>query len=444
MGLSLVFQLPVTGVFIGSTNLTLTSYEAGIHIDPIEEIPMLEGTPKFQPTAKDVAWVESATQAELKAAYPSEFKAWENHCYSKTMKAHLDESLKPFNKFLLALGPKPNPDWSLDQIDKAKPLTAENLRWASAKDQAANKSNVKLYLVGNNPKPVSLPTLCDIKGVKYQTLTTKLKKVSIEDLYPDVTEFMETDSNSNYIPHTQPIKAQGFGDNQLTIDETWDYATTPDTNKDGELIFYRYANRMSFWPNTFPGEPEAWEQWWSSIPHSDRFLDKDLMSLSLKQAFGQAIVDPEWESSLLTIGLKVIYYCLHNPYQSFVAQYWKDVTTSFDSFDTKYPGSNLRGYVNQLKQAYPQQTSIFHSIHVKKHLKPEADDYIPGVPVGTLPKQRVGILSGEPLPPKDHQPIPVDVSIPQGPKARKEFFAALPKWEYQNPSSVASVAHNHD
>lgn len=52
-----------------------------------------------------------------------------------------------FEKWLAEVGPLPSPDHSLDRIDNAKPYEPGNIRWATAKEQAANTRQARLHTV---------------------------------------------------------------------------------------------------------------------------------------------------------------------------------------------------------------------------------------------------------------------------------------------------------
>lgn len=55
------------------------------------------------------------------------------------------EEWRDFAVFLAHIGPKPGPEFSLDRIDNEKPYGPGNVRWATVKEQANNKSNIQRF-----------------------------------------------------------------------------------------------------------------------------------------------------------------------------------------------------------------------------------------------------------------------------------------------------------
>lgn len=82
----------------------------------------------------------------------SEYVAWRNaraRCHypsSESYKTHgergirmCDEWRKSFSAFIAHIGPKPSPDLTLDRINNDGNYEPGNVRWATSKEQAANR-----------------------------------------------------------------------------------------------------------------------------------------------------------------------------------------------------------------------------------------------------------------------------------------------------------------
>ena len=119
-----------------------------------EIVPSPKGTGSFatdmetQECHKDIAALSST---ELRKKYKSEYNSWDNmkqRCKKKGYVLH--PAFGNFKAFLNAMGPKPDPTYTLDRIDPANPeYSPKNCRWASKALQAANKNNT-VYLKGPN------------------------------------------------------------------------------------------------------------------------------------------------------------------------------------------------------------------------------------------------------------------------------------------------------
>lgn len=87
--------------------------------------------------------VRSMKVAQLREAYPGE-----TACHRSMLDrarygdATVNDSLRPFKSFLLALGPRPNKSWTVDRIDPSDPeYAAGKVRWADKRQQANNREN---------------------------------------------------------------------------------------------------------------------------------------------------------------------------------------------------------------------------------------------------------------------------------------------------------------
>ena len=89
------------------------------------------------------------------------------------------ERWESFELFLKDMGERPE-GMTLDRIDSSKDYCPENCKWSGSHEQSRNKRNsVKVIYEGTQELLVDL---CLRKGVKYQTVYSRLKKGwSVED-----------------------------------------------------------------------------------------------------------------------------------------------------------------------------------------------------------------------------------------------------------------------
>lgn len=99
--------------------------------------------------AKCKSDVEKLTGAKLKLIYSGEYTSWRNSKYRAKLKGiPFSADMSEFAGFLKTLGPKPNADDTLDQIEPGDGYTPGNTRWASKKLQSENRTNALLLPVG--------------------------------------------------------------------------------------------------------------------------------------------------------------------------------------------------------------------------------------------------------------------------------------------------------
>jgi len=85
-----------------------------------------------------------------------------------------DEWVNSFESFLKDMGEPPTKSHSIDRIDNTKGYYKENCRWATAIEQANNKSNNVKITVNGTTK--NLCQWVHITGIKRKTITARLKR----------------------------------------------------------------------------------------------------------------------------------------------------------------------------------------------------------------------------------------------------------------------------
>ena len=115
--------------------------------------------------------VSTSTFAECRERYEGEFYSWKNRKAWAT-KHHVpwDTALDSFKDFLLACGPKPAADYTLDRIDHTGPYLLANLRWADRKVQNNNKSDNVRIGVGDE-----ISTISEMTFVRWYLLVRALQ-----------------------------------------------------------------------------------------------------------------------------------------------------------------------------------------------------------------------------------------------------------------------------
>jgi hypothetical protein len=90
--------------------------------------------------------VQEKSVAELKRQFAGEARSHasmlERH---RKGKAQVNADLRPFRNFLIAVGPQPEPSYTIDRIDTYDlEYAAGNVRWASKREQSNNRRNTTL------------------------------------------------------------------------------------------------------------------------------------------------------------------------------------------------------------------------------------------------------------------------------------------------------------
>lgn len=117
-----------------------------------------------------------------------EFNIWsmmKNRCTNPNCNRHqfykdkgikvCDRWLGPngFQNFILDMGMRPGPSYSIDRIDNDGDYTPENCRWATKKEQSNNQS--RNLIVNYNGREQTLALWCDELGLNYKRTWRRLK-----------------------------------------------------------------------------------------------------------------------------------------------------------------------------------------------------------------------------------------------------------------------------
>jgi hypothetical protein len=119
------------------------------------------------------------TFAQLKAAYPGEFNSWrgrKSHC-SKTEGWEWSPEWGSFKDFLLSMGPKPSPDFTLERSTNSVPKYGPGLCvWANKPDQNNNKSDNVLLTDPLDGKVWTPKKIANATGVTVNTVYKRINK----------------------------------------------------------------------------------------------------------------------------------------------------------------------------------------------------------------------------------------------------------------------------
>jgi len=189
-----------------------------------------ERTKKHGATAKD-------------SSLRKEFKTWikiKERCFCTTSKDFKSYGAKgitleplfqnDFLAFLAHVGPAPSKDYSIDRIDNTKGYVIGNMRWATATQQARNRSTSLLITFNNEIK--SLADWCELLNLPYD-----LTRSRIQDSHWSVEEAF-----SNPAPNKRHQRTRAKDKNKKFIDKS-----KIGTNENGRSLASIYPAEYGIW-----------------------------------------------------------------------------------------------------------------------------------------------------------------------------------------------------
>ena len=125
---------------------------------------------------------QTNTESEFYSEY-IRWKAMKRRCYNKNSKDYVNYGKRgievcerwknSFENFIADMGKCPK-NYSIERIDVNKNYTPENCKWASNKEQATNKRNVKY--IEYNGKIMPAFEVAKINGIKRSTFSMRISK----------------------------------------------------------------------------------------------------------------------------------------------------------------------------------------------------------------------------------------------------------------------------
>lgn len=137
-----------------------------------KEAPLIHG---MSGTAEFKTWISMNQRCDIETTDAVNFK----HYASRGIKVS-DLWINSFKAFYDHVGPKPSKDHSIDRIDVNGNYEPGNVRWATSKEQANNRTNTLMITFNGVTKPAKFWT--EYLGINYNTFYDRYSKGwSVED-----------------------------------------------------------------------------------------------------------------------------------------------------------------------------------------------------------------------------------------------------------------------
>jgi len=117
----------------------------------------------------------SMSEAQLKKAYPLEYNSYRSRRdAAEKQGVPWDPQFETFAGFLRAMGPKPEPSYTLDKIVAERGYVIGNCQWRSKEDQATNRDTTRFLTIDG--KTHSVAQWSRLKRVPEDTIRSRLRR----------------------------------------------------------------------------------------------------------------------------------------------------------------------------------------------------------------------------------------------------------------------------
>jgi hypothetical protein len=189
-----------------------------------------------------VQMVERTKVADLKRNFPNEARSYAAMlARHRNGRAQVNAGLRAFRNFLIAIGPQPAPEYTVDRIDPHDPeYAAGKIRWASKREQSNNRKGTT-YLRGPEDLVLTLPDWAKRTNQHPNTLRQRKKRgwTDIEIL-----------TGQKFDKHVRPPKSEAKGefwpDGARISDwephyRAWRLARVRPLPEDTQAVFYAWV-----------------------------------------------------------------------------------------------------------------------------------------------------------------------------------------------------------
>ena len=120
--------------------------------------------------------IETCTATQLQEYFPGAYTSWRNlkrRC--KTDDYELHPAFEKFPDFLLAVGPRPAPGYTIDRTHNDSLYSPSTCRWASKSQQTANRG-ITRYVVDDDGNRYTIAEASRVTGLAQSTIRQRLQR----------------------------------------------------------------------------------------------------------------------------------------------------------------------------------------------------------------------------------------------------------------------------